>query len=80
LSAASVPAPEDAPTIFILAWDQPPLTLGSGSFLSEIVERAGARNLFGDLPSSSAAISIEAVVARDPDFVLHHHADQRTFA
>jgi ABC-type Fe3+-hydroxamate transport system substrate-binding protein len=70
LAAASVPAPAEAPTVFILAWDQPPLTLGSGSFLSEIVERAGARNLFGDVASSSAAISIEAVVARDPDFIL----------
>ena len=46
------------------------MTLGAGSFLSEIVERAGARNLFADLPTSSAQISIEAVAARDPDFVL----------
>ena len=46
------------------------MTLGRGSFLSEILERAGARNAFADLQSSSAPISIEAVVARNPDFVL----------
>ena len=72
LNVASRPVAKrsDRPTVFILAWDRPPMTLGRGSFLSEIVERAGARNVFDDLPSSSAPISIEAVVARDPDFIL----------
>jgi len=46
------------------------MTLGRGSFLSEILERAGARNLFDDLATSSAPISIEAVASRNPDFVL----------
>jgi iron complex transport system substrate-binding protein len=62
--------PSSRPTVFILAWDRPPMTLGRGSFLSEILERAGARNLFDDLATSSAPISIEAVASRDPDFVL----------
>jgi ABC-type Fe3+-hydroxamate transport system substrate-binding protein len=62
--------PAALPSVFILAWDRPPMTLGRGSFLSEILERAGARNLFDDLATSSAPISIEAVASRDPDFVL----------
>lgn len=62
--------PAVQPTVFILAWDRPPMTLGRGSFLSEILERAGARNLFDDLATSSAPISIEAVASRDPDFIL----------
>ena len=62
--------PAVLPTVFILAWDRPPMTLGRGSFLSEILERAGARNLFDDLATSSAPISIEAVASRNPDFVL----------
>jgi iron complex transport system substrate-binding protein len=72
LEAASRHAvePSRRPSVFILAWSRPPMTLGRGSFLSEIVQRAGARNVFDDLPSSSAPISIEAVVARDPDFIL----------
>lgn len=70
LAAARAAPDPAAPSLFILAWDQPPMTLGAGSFLSEIVELAGARNLFADIRGSSATISIEAVVARDPDFVL----------
>lgn len=58
------------PRVFILAWDQPPMTLGAGSFLSEIVSRAGGVNVFGDDPASSFVVSIEAVVRRDPDLVL----------
>ena len=71
LATALSPSPQHpAPSIFILAWDRPPMTLGRGSFLSEIVERAGGRNLFDDLATSSAPIAIEAVAARDPDFIL----------
>jgi ABC-type Fe3+-hydroxamate transport system substrate-binding protein len=69
LNSATV-LPSSRPTVFILAWDRPPMTLGRGSFLSEILERAGARNLFDDLATSSAPISIEAVAFRNPDFVL----------
>ncbi len=58
------------PSVFILAWDRPAMTLGRGSFLSEILEHAGARNVFDDLATSSAPVSIEAVAARDPDYVL----------
>lgn len=75
LAAVSVPPGPAAPTIFLLAWDQPPMTLGRGSFLSEVVERAGGRNLFADLEAPSATVSLEAVVARDPDFLLVTSAD-----
>ncbi|HSE50866.1 MAG TPA: helical backbone metal receptor [Gemmatimonadales bacterium] len=69
LASATV-QPSSRPTVFILAWDRPPMTLGRGSFLSEILERAGAHNVFDDLATSSAPIAIEAVASRDPDFVL----------
>jgi len=69
LAAATVTR-ERPPTVFILTWTQPAITLGAGSFLSEIVERAGAGNLFADDARPSFVVSIETVVARDPDFVL----------
>jgi ABC-type Fe3+-hydroxamate transport system substrate-binding protein len=58
------------PTVFLLVWDQPPMTVGRGSFLTELLERAGAENLFADVPTSSAPVSIEAVAARNPDAIL----------
>jgi ABC-type Fe3+-hydroxamate transport system substrate-binding protein len=58
------------PKVLILVWDQPPMTVGAGSFLTELVERAGGRNLFADVQASSAQVSVEAVVKRDPDLVF----------
>jgi iron complex transport system substrate-binding protein len=57
-------------TVFILAWEAPLMTIGSGSFLSELVEIAGAQNVFGDLDGPSPQISFEEVLRRDPRFVF----------
>jgi iron complex transport system substrate-binding protein len=58
------------PRILLLVWEQPPMTIGRGSFLHELVERAGGENLFADVSASSGVVSIEAVAARDPDLIL----------
>lgn len=58
------------PRVLILAWDQPPMTIGRGSFLHELVERAGGVNVFGDLAGADAPVSLEAIAERDPDVVL----------
>lgn len=70
LAAATVPEAAHPPRGFILVWNDPPITVGAGSYLSELLARAGARNVFADLPTSSGQISVEAAAARDPDFVL----------
>lgn len=67
------------PTVFLLVWDQPPMTVGRGSFLTELLERAGAENLFADVASSSAPVSIEAVASRNPDVILALGAEPPAF-
>jgi len=76
LAEATTGSPE-GPAVFILAWDQPLTTIGAGSFLSEVVERAGGRNVFAELASSAAPVSLEAVTARDPALVLVPSAEVR---
>jgi iron complex transport system substrate-binding protein len=58
------------PKVLILVWEQPPMTIGRGSFLHELVERAGGENLFADVTASSGVVSIEAVAARNPDLIF----------
>jgi iron complex transport system substrate-binding protein len=58
------------PKVLLLVWEQPPMTIGRGSFLSELVERAGGENLFADVTASSGVVSIEAVAARNPDLIF----------
>ncbi len=59
-----------APTVLLLAWDQPPMAIGAGSFQSEILTLAGGRNIFADIAAPSATVSIEAIAARDPSLIL----------
>ncbi len=63
------------PRVFVDVWPSPPMTVGRGSYLDEIVRAAGADNAFDDLTGSSATVSFEAIVARDPDAVIVLAAD-----
>jgi iron complex transport system substrate-binding protein len=58
------------PTALVVAWDNPPIVIGSTSFLSQIVELAGARNAFYDVDRPSLTVSMETIVQRDADVVL----------
>lgn len=58
------------PRVAFIVWDAPPIAIGSGSYLHELAERSGADNVFADLPTPSAEISLEALVARDPDALV----------
>lgn len=58
------------PRIFWHIWDSPLITVGSGSFMSELVDIAGATNVYADINGPSGPISLEDVARRDPDFIL----------
>jgi iron complex transport system substrate-binding protein len=58
------------PTVFWHIWDAPLITIGAGSFMNELVDIAGARNVYADIKGPSAEISLEDVARRDPDFIL----------
>jgi iron complex transport system substrate-binding protein len=58
------------PTVFWHIWDAPLITIGSGSFMTELVDIAGGRNVYADIAGPSATVSLEDVARRDPDFIL----------
>ena len=49
---------------------QPLIVVGSRTFLTELLERAGGVNIAGSLPSTYPTLSREAVVASDPDVII----------
>ena len=57
-------------TAFWKAWDSPVIAIGGGSFLSELVDIAGGKNIYGDDSRSAFDVTIEDVVRRDPDVVF----------
>lgn len=58
------------PRVFWHIWDAPLITIGQGSYMNELVEIAGARNIYGDMKDVSPTVSIEDVLKRDPDFII----------
>jgi ABC-type Fe3+-hydroxamate transport system substrate-binding protein len=71
LAAVSArPRPEKPVAVFYHVWDSPILTIGRGSYVDELLNIAGARNVFGDLPDPSPQVTLEEIVRRNPDFIL----------
>ena len=58
------------PSVFWPLWETPLLTVGGGSFLNEMIEIAGGRNVFAELPQPSPAVTFEELLRRDPDLIL----------
>ena len=70
LASATQPEKGPRPKVLLLVWEQPPMTIGRGSFLNELLARAGGENLFADVAGTDGVVSIEAVAARDPDLIF----------
>ena len=51
-------------------WDTPLLVLGSGSYQHELLEIAGAENVYGDDAKPNTQTSLEDLMRRDPDVIL----------
>lgn len=58
------------PTVLYVLWHDPPLTVGPGTFIDELIGIAGGANVFGDAASPWPSVSLEEVVIRDPDYVV----------
>jgi ABC-type Fe3+-hydroxamate transport system substrate-binding protein len=69
LLAAPVPSTPARARIAFVVWDAPPIVIGSGSYLDELVAMAGAENVFHDLRTPSATVSLETIASRDPDWI-----------
>src|SRR5258705_3452892 len=68
-SLAGRPPPPSTTSLAFIVWDNPPIIIGHGSYLDQLAEQAGARNVFGDIAAPSAQVSLETIVARDPQWI-----------
>jgi ABC-type Fe3+-hydroxamate transport system substrate-binding protein len=58
------------PSVFWHIWDAPVITIGAGSFMNELVDIAGGKNVYADIAGPSAQVSLEDISRRNPDFIL----------
>ena len=68
-SLAGRPPPPSTTSLAFIVWDNPPIIIGHGSYLDQLAAQAGARNVFGDIAAPSAQVSLETIVARDPQWI-----------
>jgi iron complex transport system substrate-binding protein len=58
------------PTVFWHIWDAPLITIGKGSYMNELIDIAGGRNVYDDVDAPSPPVSIEDVMRRDPHYII----------
>lgn len=60
----------DSPRILFAIWLEPLITVGNDTFLNDIIHRAGATSVTADLSQDWPRLSLEAVIERDPDYLV----------
>lgn len=63
-------ADQASPRVAFLLGGDPPWVAAAGTFLDELLQIAGAENVFGDAGPLYAPVSVEEVLRREPDFLL----------
>ncbi|MGO8695353.1 MAG: ABC transporter substrate-binding protein [Rectinemataceae bacterium] len=58
------------PKVFWEVSDEPLMTCGRESFAHQLIDAAGGRDIFSDLPGPWPVISSEEVLSRAPDYIL----------
>ena len=55
---------------FYQIWKQPLSTIGGRQIISSVIRLCGGENVFGDLQALAPVVSVEAVVAADPEAII----------
>ncbi|MFH0881324.1 MAG: helical backbone metal receptor [Lentisphaerota bacterium] len=58
------------PLVYVEIWCDPITAAGPDSFLNDLVELAGGRNMGGDLKAPYVHVSVEWVIRENPDVIL----------
>ncbi len=70
-SVLTAPPPSDLHArLAVVVWDNPPIVIAGGSYLDQLIHLAGAVDVFRDIDTPSATVSIETIAARDPDWIV----------
>jgi iron complex transport system substrate-binding protein len=57
-------------TVLYAASVEPPYVAGEGTYIHELLELAGGRNVFGDLDARWSQVSLEEVLRRRPELLI----------
>lgn len=63
--------------VFYQVWDRPLYSIGGSQIISDALQVCGAVNVFADLDLPAPQLSLEAVLARNPEVILVSQPEQR---
>jgi iron complex transport system substrate-binding protein len=81
--AAERTAPAPRPLVYWELSGEPLISVGSGSFLNEVISLGGGMNIFGELDQDWPPVSAEQILVRRPDWIFtgdDHGAGAGSFA
>lgn len=71
LAALAAAHRDKAPVrVFYQIWDAPLITVGGRQIISDLIRLCGGRNVFASLEAVAPAVSVEAVLAADPEVIV----------
>lgn len=73
----SMPVWPDTPGVYVEISATPLMTVGGRTFITDIIRRAGGRNVFDNAAADYPVIGPEEVVARNPDVIIVLHPGTR---
>jgi len=56
--------------VFYEIWYQPLMTVNGKHIISEVIELCGGKNVFGDLSALAPNVSVESVLAKNPEAII----------
>lgn len=69
VTSTAAAAPE-RPSVLVLVGDADLYAFGSGSYIQDLVRRAGGSSITADIPQMNAVLSEEYVLSQDPDVIV----------
>lgn len=61
---------KNVPSVYWEVSASPYFTCGKNSFISEVIEKAGGKNIFGDIQQAYPQVSEESIIALSPEIIL----------
>lgn len=66
--------------VFYEVWDEPLMTVNGKQIISDVMRLCGGTNIFADLPALAPTVSVEAVLAANPDAIIAGGMGERNAA
>ena len=68
LDAISIP--KIKPKVYVEIYNNPLMTVSTNSFVGDIIEKSGGKNIFQNLPRDYCRVSAESIVEKNPDIII----------